>query len=245
MTKLLSSVGLALALAMASVLAGCQLYFGSNDDDSRGGRGGNPPGSACVNNSDCAAGCFCEDGTCAEAGFCGSDADCGAGFRCDTARSSCIPNPACTSNEACGNGSICDNGGCVATCACANDAEAVQQGAGWCDVARNTCMKGTNPVGACTGAVTCTTAAPVCPEGEVPGRKDGCFTGTCRAIDGCEAAPECKVLQHELDCRARSADCREITIGQDCHRPDGSNCNSGDTDCVCRINNFYGCTDLE
>jgi hypothetical protein len=243
MTKLLSSVGLALALAMASVLAGCQLYFGSNDDD--GDRGGRPPGSACAKDADCAAGCFCENGTCAEAGFCGSDKDCGTGFHCDTARSSCIPNPACSANENCSQGSMCSNGGCVVTCTCANDADAIKQGAGWCDVARSTCMPGTNPLGACTGAITCTNAPPKCVEGEVPGRANGCYTGSCRPIDACEAAPECKAIQFELDCRARSADCREITIGQDCHRPDGSNCNSGDTDCVCRINTFYGCADVE
>jgi hypothetical protein len=245
MNKLLSSVGLALALAMAFALAGCQLYFGSNDDDRGGGRGGNPPGSACTRDSECAAGCFCEDGTCAEAGFCGADKDCGNGFHCDMARSSCIPNPACSASQPCSGGFVCENDACVATCSCENDADAVRQGAGWCDLDRKTCMRGTNPLGACTGAITCTTKSPECPAGQVAGRTDGCFTGTCRPIDGCEAAPECKALQHELDCRARNVDCREITIGQDCHRPDGSNCNAGDTDCVCRINSFSGCADLE
>ena len=60
MTKLLSSVGLALALAMASVLAGCQLYFG-NGNDKNGPNGGSPPGAACTKDSECAAGCFCEN----------------------------------------------------------------------------------------------------------------------------------------------------------------------------------------
>ncbi|HZJ62024.1 MAG TPA: hypothetical protein VFD36_00760 [Kofleriaceae bacterium] len=244
MTKLLSSVGLALALAMASVLAGCQLYFG-NGNDKNGPNGGSPPGAACTKDSECAAGCFCENGTCAEGGFCGTDKDCGNGFHCDAGRSSCIPNPACTANEQCKQGLICDNGGCLATCTCANDADAVKQGAGWCDTARSTCMMGTNPLGACTGAITCTVKPPDCPEGQVAGRKDGCFTSTCRAINECEAAPECKALTHEADCKARSEDCRQVTIGVNCHRPDGSNCNAGDTNCICLENRFNGCDDLQ
>jgi hypothetical protein len=241
MTKL-HSVGLAILIAMASVLAGCQLYFGSSDSSS-GPNGGSPPGSSCTSDKQCASGCFCADGTCAEGGFCGADKDCGNGFHCDMARSSCIPNPACTANEQCAQGSTCDNGGCIATCTCANDADAVKQGAGWCDVARNTCMSGTNPAGACTGAITCTTAAPKCNEGEVAGRKDGCFTGTCRPIAACEAAPECKAITHEKDCQARAADCSETTIGRNCHRPDGTDCQSGDMNCVCLDIAFQSCVD--
>lgn len=239
MTKLLSSVGLAFAVAMAFVVAGCQLYFGSNDDDG----GGSPPGFPCAKDGDCAAGCYCEDGKCAEAGFCGDDKDCGAGFHCDKARSSCVPNPVCSGNEQCAKGSVCDNGGCVSTCVCTSDADALRQGAGWCDEVRGTCMPGTDPAGACTGAITCTTAAPKCAIGEVALRKDGCFTGQCRAISACEAAPECKAIQHEADCLTRNADCSVLTLGRDCHRPDGSDCQSGDMDCVCRIITFQGCTD--
>jgi hypothetical protein len=243
MTKL-HSVGLALLFAMASVLAGCQLYFGSSDSSSGPG-GDRPPGSACSGDTQCAAGCFCADGTCAEGGFCGADKDCGAGFHCDAARSSCIPNPTCSDAKPCSTGSICESGGCIATCSCANDADAVKAGFGWCDLARNTCMRGTNPVGACTGAVTCTTFPPICPEGQVPGRGNGCYTGTCRAIAACEAAPECRALIHEADCSARTTDCRQITVGQDCHHPDGSDCNAGDTDCVCRVNTFHECADRQ
>ena len=244
MTKL-HSAGLALLFAMASLLAGCQLYFGSSDSSSGPG-GDRPPGSACSSDKQCAAGCFCgTDGTCAEGGFCGNDKDCGSGFHCDAARSSCIPNPVCSDAKPCSSGSICESGGCIATCTCANDADAVRAGFGWCDLARNTCMRGTNPEGACTGAVTCTTFPPICPEGQVPGRGNGCFTGTCRAISACEAAPECKALIHEADCRARTTDCRQITVGQDCHHPDGSDCNAGDTDCVCRVNTFHDCADRQ
>jgi hypothetical protein len=240
MTKL-HSVGLAIAIAMASVLAGCNLYFGSSDSSS-GPNGDRPPGSACSNDKQCAAGCFCANGTCSEGGFCGVDKDCGAGFHCDMARSSCIPNPACTANEACAQGSTCENGGCVATCTCASDADAVKQGAGWCDLTRSTCMQGTNPAGACTGAISCTSSPPKCADGEVAGRKDGCFTGTCRSIASCEAAPECRALG-EADCKVRSTDCSVQTIGRDCHRPDGTDCQSGDTNCTCMQNVFNFCDD--
>ena len=115
---------------------------------------------------------------------------------------------------------MCDTtngGGCVTTCKCTSDADAIKQGAGWCDETRGTCMPGTDPAGACTGAVICTTAPPACPENQVPLVKDSCFTGACRAIAACEAAPVCKALQHQDDCASRSADCSAVFTGHNCH----------------------------
>lgn len=253
MNKLLSSLGLAIGIATASMLAGCQLYFGDSNDSNSGGpvrpgrpEPGNPPGFACDADVQCAAGCFCgEDGTCNEGGFCGRDGDCGAGFECDVMRSSCVPIPGCTSNEQCDPGSTCDQSGkgCVPTCKCTNDSEAVAQGAGWCDEARGTCMPGTDPEGACTGALTCTTAGPKCADGEVPLLRDGCYTGACRAITACEAPPVCKALQHEGDCIARISDCSTVYNGHGCTKPDGSACRVGDSNCTCTSFTFAKCED--
>jgi Cys-rich repeat protein len=255
MTKL-SSVGVAIAFATMSLLAGCQLYFGSSGSGGGGGSGnasgggggsggpdGNPPGFECNSDAQCAAGCFCSNGICAEAGFCATDKDCGTGFHCDVQRSSCVPNPKCTQNMQCTNGSVCDptKGACVVTCACTSDAAAVQQGFGWCDEARNTCMTGTDPAGTCLGTVTCTTAAPKCPENQVALIKDGCFTGACRAIASCEAAPVCGSLQHEDDCLGRNTDCSTVYNGHGCHKPDGSACQAGDTNCKCDSFTFATC----
>jgi hypothetical protein len=254
MNKLLTSVGLAIGIATASMLAGCQLYFGDhhggNGDDvaspPSGGSGnpGNPPGFECSSDAACAAGCFCaEDGTCTEGGFCKSNADCGAGFECDVTRTSCIPSPACTANEQCQPGSMCDTSGkgCVQTCKCTTDAEAVAQGAGWCDEARTTCMPGSDPAGACTGALTCTTAGPKCAEGEVPLLANGCYTGACRAITACEAAPVCKAIQHESDCITRNTDCTTVYNGHGCTKPDGTACRAGDANCTCTSFTFAAC----
>jgi hypothetical protein len=244
MNKLLSSVGLAISLAMAFLLAGCQLYFGDRDSSDPAHGGGNPPGFDCKDDANCAAGCFCsERGICTEAGFCGKDSDCGNGFHCDVARSSCIPNPACTQNDQCAQGAMCDGKSCVKTCSCTSDMEAISQGAGWCDEARATCMPGLDPKGACTGEVTCATAPPKCTEGNVALVKDGCFTGECRAIAVCEAAPSCTSLQHQNDCGARAADCGIITIGRGCRRQDGSACQPGDVEPVCHCDSyeFAGC----
>jgi hypothetical protein len=246
MKKLLSSVGLAIAVAMIC-LAGCNLYFGSNSNGNNGPGGeGNPPGFACGMDVNCAAGCFCANGICTEGGFCGGDKDCGTGFHCDTSRSSCIPNPACGGNEACAQGSMCDNGGCVATCKCANDADAVKQGFGWCDEARSTCMAGTDPAGTCLEALTCTTAPPQCPTGQVALVKNGCFTGSCREIAACEGTPVCKQLQHQEDCVTRAADCAVVTTGHNCRRQDNTPCQSGDTEpvCHCESYTFSGCADI-
>lgn len=254
MTKL-SSVGVAIAAATMSLLAGCQLYFGSSGSSGGGGAGGgsatggggsgegNPPGFQCSSDSQCAAGCFCSNGICTEAGFCATDKDCGTGFHCDTQRSSCVPNPKCTQDAQCAQGSMCDTtkGACVVTCACTNDAAAVQQGFGWCDEARNTCMPGTDPAGMCLGTITCTTTPPACPENQVALIKDGCFTGQCRAIAACEAAPACSSLQHEDDCLTRSTDCSAVYNGHGCHRPDGTACQPADTNCTCDSFTFASC----
>jgi hypothetical protein len=250
MNKLLSSFGLAIGIATVSMLAGCQLYFGDQTSSGSGnpgvsspggtGSGGFPPGFDCSGDAQCAAGCFCAGGVCTEGGFCGTDKDCGAGFHCDTARSSCIPDPECTKSDQCNAGSACDpaTGGCVPTCTCVNDADAVKKGFGWCDEARGTCMAGTDPAGACGGAVTCTTAAPSCPENQVALVKDGCFTGACRAIAACEAAPVCNALQHQDDCTTRAADCAIVFTGHSCH---GTTCGVSDVDCTCDSYTFSAC----
>jgi len=248
MNKLLSSVGLAIVFATMSLLAGCQLYFGDPNSNSPikpppGSGSGSPPGFKCGADAQCAPGCFCADGVCAEGGFCGTDKDCGTGFQCDKARSSCVPTPVCTKNEQCAPGSMCDTngGGCVATCKCLSDADAVRQGAGWCDETRGTCMPGKDPAGQCTGTITCTTAAPKCTPGQVPLVKDGCYTGLCRAITACEAAPACKALQFESDCLGRATDCETVYNGHGCKKPDGSACHAGDTNCTCSSFTFASC----
>jgi hypothetical protein len=251
MTKLLSSVGVAIAVAAVSLLAGCQLYFGSSGSSDNGnasgsnGSGtstGNPPGFSCNNNSQCAAGCFCSaSGVCTEGGFCAGNQDCGTGFHCDTSRSSCIPNPQCASNDQCKPGAACDQatGACATTCLCDNDSDAIKQGFGWCDEARGTCMAGSDPAGACLGELSCTTAAPICAEGQVALVKSGCFTGQCRDITACEGAPACSSLQHEDDCKARSTDCTAVFAGQNCT---GQTCGTPDpSDCKCETTTFAKC----
>src|SRR6476659_5091281 len=122
MNKLVHSLALMVAVATTSMLAGCELYFGSHDHNSGStwnycGSDGyyqcrgdsctwvsatcpdpgatNPPpnGYECTSSTDCAAGCYCQGGKCEEGGFCATDSDCGAGYHCNTDRSSCEPNP--------------------------------------------------------------------------------------------------------------------------------------------------------
>ncbi|HET9625876.1 MAG TPA: hypothetical protein VFP84_31160 [Kofleriaceae bacterium] len=261
MNKLLTTVGLAIGLATASMLAGCNLYFGNDHGDRSGTNGGGTggggssgsgvpggPGFECKDNTQCSAGCFCaEDGTCTEAGFCGKDSDCGDGFHCDVARSSCEPDapPAagCKVNTDCQAGSVCDSasGSCTATCKCTSDADAVKQGAAFCDEARGTCGFGSDPNGVCNGAVTCTAAKPTCGEGQVATVANGCYTGQCEAINACAATPQCTQLQHEDDCTARAADCTAVSEGHGCTRADGSACHTGDTDCKCTSFTYQAC----
>ncbi len=240
MTKLLSNLGLAFTVATVTMLAGCDLYFGGHNGNGSGS-GDQPPGYSCGSDSNCAAGCYCANGTCTEGGFCTTDADCGPGFHCDTNRSSCVPNPTCGSDGDCQQGQQCNNGTCTSTCTCTSDADAIKKGFGWCDEARMTCMTGSDPNGACLGTVTCTTAPPRCAEHQVALILNGCYTGQCRDITACEGAPACGSLTHEDDCLGRATDCSASYNGLNCHKPDGTACHSGDTNCTCASYVFAGC----
>ena len=98
-------------------------------------------------------------------------------------------------------------------------------------------MAGSDPAGACTGAVTCNAATPTCPDGQVALVKDGCFTGECRAIAVCEAPPTCGSLQHEGDCKAATATCDVIQTGHNCT----GTCPG--PDCKCTSYTFASCAD--
>jgi hypothetical protein len=259
MTKMLSSLGLAIVLAVS--VTGCELYFGdhnSNDNWSYCGSDGyytctgdnctwasatcpqgGGSGFSCTTNTDCAAGCFCQDGTCQEAGFCGDTQQCPDGFHCD-ARSSCVPDT-CSMDSDCLAGQACVGGMCTTTCVCSNDREAIAGGFGYCDEARSTCMPGTDPAGSCVGAVTCNTTAPTCAAGEVALIKDGCYTGSCRAIAQCDLAPTCAAITHETDCLARTADCTAVYIGHNCTNNMGQSCTSGSANCTCETFTFGAC----
>jgi len=138
MNKLLQTFGLLVAVATTSMLAGCELYFGSHDHNGGGswnycGTDGyyqcqgdsctwvSPtcpaPGTSggsgyeCTSSTDCAAGCYCANGTCNEGGFCATDSDCGPGYHCNTDRSSCEPNGGSDgSNTSCTTDASCPQG---------------------------------------------------------------------------------------------------------------------------------------
>lgn len=231
-----------LAAVSVTTLAGCQLYFG---EENGGGGGFVEPGFACVEDDDCAAGCFCgEDGTCEEAGFCTEDSQCADGFTCDEARGSCEPTT-CTTSAECPAGQSCQDGQCTATCSCTNDTQAIDQGFGYCDESRETCEPGVDPAGLCTGEVTCNEQQPNCEVGTTAAILDGCYTGGCLAIAQCNAPPVCENLQHVEDCEARSTgsapDCLIVATGTNCTKPDGSICNPGDTNCTCQNFQFHSC----
>jgi hypothetical protein len=269
MNKLLQMLGLAVALATVSGCelyfgghgesgsggtwnyCGSDGYYQCQGDNCTwvspscpaGGSGGS---NSCTSSADCAAGCYCENGTCAEGGFCTQDSDCGPGYHCNTDRSSCEPNPpvtGCNFDSECPSGQFCDpSHHCTETCICTTDAQAVAHGYGWCDETRMTCLPGQDPAGTCAGdaATTCTTARPTCPSGEVPTLLDGCFTGQCRATAQCDLPAVCSHINDEPNCLGR-ADCSGLYTGIGCHKPDGSACHAGDTNCTCQSFVFASC----
>src|SRR5262249_19718652 len=143
-------------------------------------------------------------GTCTEGGFCSTDADCGPGYHCDSTRSSCTPNPpatTCDYDNQCPSGQYCAaDHTCTATCTCSTDAEAQSQGFGWCDESRNTCLPGQDPAGSCGGTITCTTAMPACPAGQVAKSIDGCWNGSCVDFAACDVTPGCTRITDETNC---------------------------------------------
>jgi Cys-rich repeat protein len=245
MKKLVHSLGLMVALVTTSMLAGCDLYFGSHDHGSstwnycgsdgyyqcQGDNctwesascpattndGGVGSGYECTSSTDCAAGCYCgSNGVCTEGGFCATNADCGPGYQCDTARSSCEPvPPGCQADSDCATGHSCN----TATGACVADTCAGTPGTG------------------------CSTAEPKCATGEVPliDPTTDCYTGQCQAYASCSAKPVCENINDESDCLGRS-DCATTYTGLNCHKPDGTACHSGDTNCTCQSFQFATCS---
>lgn len=263
MTKHSKIFSIGLALLVASMATGCELYFEDNNDDgwaycaadgyyvdgdyvSPTCPGG---GNACASDRDCAAGCYCVEGAggsggvCEEAGFCSTDEDCPRGYTCDE-RSSCVPNeaPQCTTDEDCAAGTDCVDGSCETSCVCQNDAEAQAQGYHHCDEARQTCEQ-SDDGGTCSAEVvpTCNVAKPQCVAGSVPLIVDGCYTGECSEITRCDVEPLCPALQHETDCLGRTGECGAVYVGIDCTKPDGTACQAGDTNCTCESFRFNSC----
>ncbi len=250
---------LAIAFALVSTLTGCELYFGDSDGgddhwtycandgyyvcdgdecDWAGARCPDEPGYTCESDRECAAGCYCStDGVCEEAGFCSRDTDCPAGYTCDEERSSCIPE-GCSADTDCNEGEYCsDEGTCTSTCVCATDAEAQGQGYANCDEVRHTCEP-TPTAGSCQGAITCNIVEPTCAAGEVALIKDGCYTGACQLIDGCDLAPTCEQLQHQADCTAEVASCRSVSYGTNCTNPSGTVCDPSIPNQQCTCANY-------
>jgi hypothetical protein len=242
MTKLFTSLRYALlAAASVTTLAGCDLYFGESEG---GGRpGAQEPGFSCTDNADCAAGCYCgANSTCEEAGFCTTNEDCAEGFVCDD-RGSCVP-ATCSADAECQTGEVCQDGTCTATCVCTTDTQAqdlLGTSDAYCDEARETCHLGVDPAGYCTGALTCNEKPPTCDVGTTPLIADGCYTGECKAIAQCEAAPACEELQHLEDCQGRPAECSVVATGTNCTTPGGGICQPGDTNCTCENFTFHSC----
>jgi len=266
------SISLLVALSTTVLLAGCELYFdgGGGEDhwnycgsdgyhectgndcewvspDCPAGSGsgsGGMGGFDCQTNTDCAAGCYCQNGVCEEAGFCTTDADCGEGYVCNEDRSSCEPGTGgCLYDNECPTGEYCspDTLTCTATCVCADDETAVSQGYGWCDETRQTCLPGQDPAGTCAGEATCTDPIPSCPTGQVPTLIDGCWTGQCRDYAQCDITPVCGHINDQTNCLSRAADCTAVYIGLNCTKPDGSACMAGDTNCTCTDFQFSSC----
>lgn len=201
--------GIVLALPLATLLAGCPIYF----DDGGGHRppvhrdGGTirvdagGPIPLCRSDRDCAAGMICETavGICVPGPVtCLVDGDCPTGDAC--VAGTCEPAPTCTTDNTCGVGEWCDGrgtcidppaGACrtVADCAAGQVCVggACQDVADTCQFNRE-CGAGTVCLdNACTPI--CNASTP-CPSGTV------CIDSYCQAATECATSSDCAAGEH-------------------------------------------------
>ena len=76
--------------------------------------------------------------------------------------------------------------------------------------------------GTCYDLAACAIPPPACPEGELPGVANGCWSGYCIPVAECETPPPCDGLDEGL-CVAR-ADCEAYYQGIDCTCDASGNC---------------------
>lgn len=186
---------------------------------------------ACTEHAQCGSGFYCDleakvsnstptqpTGSCVPSAYCVAET-CAAGFTCNEERKACEPGAkTCTADT-----------GCAAT--------------ERCNPTSHVCEPKPVPTVTCAGkpAATCSVqVAPRCPANQVPTLQAGCYTGQCKALDQCDAAPVCEALNMEVSCRARS-ECAPSYSGRNCKRADGSTCTSGDTNCICQSFAFAAC----
>jgi hypothetical protein len=254
-----------------TALAGCQLYFGENDNDGSwnycgadgyyecqgddcywrgaecptGAGQGSAGGFECNDNSDCAAGCYCGDGICEEAGFCTTDEDCGRGFVCNEQRSSCepgTPEPTCEIDADCPAGQYCDAATGLCAASCSCVTDAEAKNGGF-----DFCDEERQ---------TCMVGTD--PDGDCAGPVT-CNLGkpTCPVqhtpviADGCWTG-ECVVIG---SCGTAPAcenlshesdclagnDCSVSYTGINCTTPNNTPCQAGSTNCTCEEYRFSSC----
>lgn len=240
-------LGLMLVTGALSALASCDYYWNQNV---------------------CEGGCLCysDPDSCQSNGCTWDGASCVEGYYPDAGVYPYpYPNPpgpdgppSCTYNPQCPPGWYCDSGTCVVTSLCSSNNYWCPSGFD-CDLGRSSCIPpctsnadctpgetctsgvcGAPAPPSCGGTITCTTAQPTCPSGDVPTIANGCWTGNCEAIKSCDVPPACAVINDEQDCLTRT-DCTAVYNGIDCTMPDGSACKSGDTNCTCASYVFASC----
>lgn len=258
MNKLLACTGFAVALATA----GCTLYFGEEEDDGvqvshycdgtadattcytcytepNGYQECFPDGYGCSADSGCAAGCYCDEssGACVEAGYCASDAECGFGLTCDCS-GSCVPDN--TETRTCSPDS-CWTSGCPEDSVCTAE--------GICVIDQPLPPTACESDGDCAAGCYCVDG--LCEETSVCAGDGDCADGEVCDTDRSTCVPEpppppppppaCGDYTTQAACEAQSQ-CRAVVGGTNCHRPDGSTCQSGDTSCTCEPPfTFQGC----
>jgi hypothetical protein len=186
----------ALVAVAVVALAGCDLYTDDNPQCTDVLGDCVSPVMYCLSDEQCGANAYCDTTTChtqpcPECDTCGACPDCYGVCApkpktCDYV--DCLPGAhceeQCTVNEG-GGGMYCEPV-CIEDMSCANVdcgpgttcIEVCADDGDGMSTCRAQCVSDKDP-GSCTGNVACDEAPPPCPNGTVPGIKDGCYTGYC------------------------------------------------------------------
>jgi hypothetical protein len=165
------------SIGLVLMLAGCELYFGNNNNL--------PPPDATAR----------PDGSRVLPDAYRPPPDGALGAACDI-HWACPYGQYCTWDHR-----------CVETTECTSDAQAQSGGYAWCDPIQRAARPLLGAQGTCETSIANCGTAPKCPTGQIPTVGESattpgrfCWTGQCVPLNACDVPPQCSYINDPADC---------------------------------------------